>query len=63
MAITIEHLGYTITKTGTQAWDYRCTFTENGLPRTRFGTVDELKADIELVTSGNSLPPKQRGFA
>lgn len=51
--------GYEIVKTGRQAWDYRVCFSG----RTRWGTLDEVKADIDSVVSGIGLPSPQRGFA
>lgn len=45
--------GYTLVKTGRMAWDWRACF--NG--RYRWGTLAELRADIDLVASGISLPP------
>jgi hypothetical protein len=63
MARSIEYRGFTITKSGRQSYDYRCTFEENGKPRTRFGTVEELKNDCDLVADGIGLPAPERGFA
>lgn len=36
---------------------------ENGKPRVRFGTIEELKSDVDLVVSGIGLPAPERGYA
>ena len=51
-----SYKGYDIVKTGRMAWDWRVCF--NG--RYRWGTLDELHFDIDLVVSGIGLPsPKE----
>lgn len=52
-----------IVKTGRASWDYRVDFVIDGNPRSRWGTLEELKADIDLVLDGFGLPSKQRGFS
>jgi hypothetical protein len=63
MAGTIEYRGFEITKSGRSSWDYTCTFVESGAPRTRWGTLAEIKTDCDSVAEGIGLPPKDRGFA
>lgn len=63
MAREIEYRGFTIKKTGSTAWDWHCTFDQNGTPRSRWGTIDEMKADCDLVADGIGLPAPQRGCA
>lgn len=36
---------------------------ENGKARVRFGTIEELKSDVDLVVSGIGLPAPERGYA
>ena len=56
-----EYKGFEITRKG-GAFDYRVTF-DIGLPtvRTRFGTLAEIKNDIDLFLQG-MLPPKAMRF-
>lgn len=51
--------GFTFVKTGKNPWDWRCEFNN----RYRWGTVDELISDVDLVLSGIGLPAKVKGFA
>lgn len=61
MAITYREMN--IVKTGRAAWDYRVDFVIDGKPRPRWGTVEELKADIDRVLDGFGLPSVHKGFA
>lgn len=63
MAKSRTYKSHTISNAGGGFQDWRCTFIENGAPRVRFGTLEEIKADIDLVTSGCSLPAPERGYA
>ena len=58
MARTVEYKGYKFIRTGLQKWDYSCDF--NG--RFRWGEIEELKADVDLILSGLGLPEKKRGY-
>lgn len=51
--------GFTFAKTGKSPWDWRCDFDG----RSRWGTVEELTVDVDLVLSGIGLPAKVKGFA
>ncbi len=63
MARARQYKGYEILNASGGYQDWYSSFDENGAPRTRWGTLDEIKADIDLVVDSQSLPPKQRGFA
>ena len=61
MAKSVEYRGFTIANPNGGFSSWRCTFSEHGQPRTRFGTLDELKADCDLVADGIGLPPREQG--
>ena len=63
MATPVEYRGFTITNPGNGYQDWRCTFDWQGGQRTRFGTLEEIKEDCDLVLDGFGLPAKQRGWA
>lgn len=52
----LKHRNHTITRTGPRANDHRVVFPG----RTRWGTVAELKADIDAYLA-EALPAPQRG--
>lgn len=59
----MKYCGYELTNPNKGFQNWRCTFTENGKPRVRFGTVEELKADVDLVVFGIGLPAPEKGYA
>lgn len=56
---TIEYRGFKISKTGRAAWDNHIAIGQ----RQRWGTIEELKTDIDSHLDGLGLPAKQKGFA
>lgn len=53
---TQEYKGHTFTKTGRASHDWHCCFGG----RNRWGTLEELRGDADLIESGIGLPtPKE----
>ena len=50
--------GYVFKKTGKLSWDWRCQFGS----RTRWGTIEELQNDVDLVVAGVGLPPDRENI-
>lgn len=59
----MKYRGYDFSNPHKGYQNWRCTFMENGKPRVRFGTIEELKSDVDLVVSGIGLPAPERGYA
>ena len=57
--MAIQYRGFSISKTGRAAWDHHVAIGE----RQRWGTLDEIKNDIDSHLDGMGLPSKERGYA
>lgn len=56
--MTRTYKGHTFTKTGRSAWDWRCCFGS----RVRWGTIEDLQKDVDLVVAGVDLPPARENI-
>lgn len=56
-----KYKGYTLENAAGGWQDWNCTFIERGEPRTRWGTLQEIREDVDTVISGNALPAKELG--
>lgn len=54
-----EYRGFIIERTGNAPWDYHV----NIAGRDRWGTVEELHADVDAHLDGLGVPTAERGYA